>query len=119
MYARGRLGHTSNRGCGAGRPARCLDLFEDAHHPPAFRIGIDFGIAIGSPLGRQPRLFNLWGEAVRTADTMAASAPGPATIQVSEAVYQRLRQQFLFRPRGSFYVPRVGAARTFVLASRL
>jgi adenylate cyclase len=98
---------------------RCLDLFEAADRSPAFRIGIDFGIAIGSPLGRQPRLFNLWGEAVRTADTMAASAPGVATIQVSEAAYQRLRQQFLFRPRGSFYVPRVGPAQTFVLASRL
>jgi adenylate cyclase len=98
---------------------RCLDLFEEAGRPPAFRIGIDFGIAIGSQVGRQPRLFNLWGEAVRTADTMAASAAEEATIQVSEAAYQRLRQQFLFRPRGSFYVPRVGSARTFVLASRL
>lgn len=98
---------------------RCLDLFEEADRPPAFRIGIDFGIAIGSQVGRQPRLFNLWGEAVRTADTMAASAAQAATIQVSEAAYQRLRQQFLFRPRGSFYVPRVGPARTFVLASRL
>ncbi len=98
---------------------RCLELFEDAGHPPAFRIGIDYGIAIGSQVGRNPRLFNLWGEAVRTADIMAGSAIGAGSIQVSEAAYGRLRQQFLFRPRGSFYLPRVGAARTFVLASRL
>lgn len=98
---------------------KCLEVFEDAGQPPAFRIGIDLGIAIGSEVGRQPRLFNLWGEAVRTADTMATTAAGAGSIQVSEAAYRHLRRQFLFRPRGSFYLPRVGAARTFVLASRL
>jgi len=98
---------------------RCLELFDDCGHQPVFRIGIDHGIAIGSQVGRHPRLFNLWGEAVRTADIMAASAIGEASIQVSEAAYQLLRHQFLFRPRGSFYLPRVGAARTFILASRL
>jgi adenylate cyclase len=97
---------------------KCLEAFEEAGQPPAFRIGIDFGIAIGGDVGRQPRLFNLWGEAVRTADAMANTAAGAGSIQVSEAAYQRLRRQFLFRPRGSFYLPRVGAARTFVLASR-
>ena len=97
---------------------KCLEAFEEAGQPPTFRIGIDFGIAIGSEVGRQPRLFNLWGEAVRTADAMANTAAGAGSIQVSEAAYQRLRRQFLFRPRGSFYLPRVGAARTFVLASR-
>jgi adenylate cyclase len=98
---------------------RCLELFEESGHPPVFRIGIDHGIAIGSQVGRHPRLFNLWGEAVRTADIMAASAIGAGSIQVSEAAYQLLRQHFLFRPRGSFYLPHVGAARTFILASRL
>ncbi len=97
---------------------KCLEAFEEAGQPPTFHIGIDFGIAIGSEVGRQPRLFNLWGEAVRTADAMASTAAGAGSIQVSEAAYQRLRRQFLFRPRGSFYLPQVGAARTFVLASR-
>lgn len=98
---------------------RCLELFEECGRPPAFHIGIDYGIAIGSHVGRNPRLFNLWGEAVRTAETMANSGPGAGTIQASEAAYRRLRQQFLFRPRGSFYIPRVGPALTFVLATRL
>lgn len=98
---------------------RCLELFDDCGHQPAFGIGIDHGIAIGSQVGRHPRLFNLWGETVRTADTMAAATTGAASIQVSEAAYGLLRHQFLFRPRGSFYLPRVGAARTFILASQL
>jgi len=97
---------------------RLAAVFEDADLNPAFRIGIDCGIAIGSAVGRGPRLFNLWGEAPRTADAMAVSAP-QGGIQVTEAAYNRLRQHYLFRPRGSFYLPRVGAARTFILAGRL
>jgi adenylate cyclase len=49
---------------------------------------------------------------------MAASAL-PGTVQATAAAYQRLREDFLFRPRGSFYLPHVGDARTFVLAGRL
>jgi adenylate cyclase len=37
---------------------------------------------------------------------------------VTEAAYRLLRQHFLFRPRGSFYIPRIGAARIFLLAGR-
>jgi len=49
---------------------------------------------------------------------MAASAL-PGTVQITQAAYQRLSQEFLFRPRGRFYIPQVGEARTFVLAGRL
>jgi adenylate cyclase len=97
---------------------RCLELFEAVGHPPSLRIGVDCGIAIGSQVGRQPRLFNLWGGAVRTADMMAASSTGTGAIQVTEAAYHRLREHFLFRPRGSFYLPHIGTAQTFVLGSR-
>jgi adenylate cyclase len=97
---------------------RCIALFEDIDHPQEFRIGIDCGAAIGCTLGAGPQVFNLWGEAVRTADEMAASAL-PGTVQATEAAYHKLRQNFLFRPRGRFYLPRAGEARTFVLASRL
>jgi adenylate cyclase len=95
----------------------CLALFEDVEHRQEFRIGIDCGPAIGSSVGSNPRTFNLWGEAVRAADCMALSAL-PGTVQVTEAAFERLRQEFLFRPRGSFYLPRVGEARTFILAGR-
>jgi adenylate cyclase len=73
---------------------------------------------LDSALGSDPRVFNLWGEAVRTAQIMAASAP-PGTIQASEAAYLRLRHRFLLRPRGTFYLPAVGTSQTFVLAGQL
>ncbi len=96
----------------------CLGLLAGSGQEPAFRIGIDFGAAFGCALGDGPLLFNLWGEVIRTAEQMALSAADSGSIQVSESAYGQLRQQFLFRARGVFYLPRVGAARTFVLAGR-
>jgi class 3 adenylate cyclase len=95
----------------------CLALFEDSDHRHEFRIGIDCGPAIGGEVGSDPRVFNLWGEAVRTASRMALNGL-PGAVQATEAAYERLRHDFVFRPRGAFYLPQVGEARTFILAGR-
>ena len=96
----------------------CLSLLARAGMEPTFRIGIDFGAAFGCALGQEPRLFNLWGDVIRTAELMAQSATDIGSIQVSERAYGQLRQQFLLRARGVFYMPRGGTARTFILAGR-
>ena len=96
----------------------CLSLLTHSGLEPVFRIGIDFGGAFGCALGQAPRVFNLWGDVMRTAELMAQSAADIGSIQVSERAYEQLRQRFLFRARGVFYVPRVGIARTFILAGR-
>ncbi len=96
----------------------CLALLAKSDLEPVFRIGLDFGPALGCALGDEPRVFNLWGDVIRTAAQMAQSAADTGSIQVSERAYEQLRQQFLFRPRGVFYVPRIGTARIFILAGR-
>ena len=96
----------------------CLSLLAQSGFEPVFRIGIDFGAALGCSLGEEPRLFNLWGDVIRNAELMAQSAAESGTIQVSEGAYEQLRQSFLFRARGVFYIPRIGTARTFILAGR-
>jgi class 3 adenylate cyclase len=97
---------------------RCIALFEDSDRADEFQLGIDYGTAIGSVVGTAPRVYNLWGDTVRVAGIMAASAlPGP--VQATEAAYQQLRQKFVFRSRGSFYLPHFGDSRTYVLAGRL
>ena len=96
----------------------CLSLLSRSGYDPVFHIGLDVGTALGCVLGEAPRLFNLWGDVVRNAEMMAHSAGGGGAIQVSESAYVRLRQDFLFRTRGMFYLPRIGPARTFILAGR-
>ncbi|HET6160059.1 MAG TPA: cache domain-containing protein [Dongiaceae bacterium] len=97
---------------------RCTILCEAAGQGAEFRVGLDCGVASGCAIGDEPRQFNLWGDALETAEAMASSAT-PGAIQVSEAAYALLRKGFLLRPRGSFYIPGIGEARTFVLAGQL
>ncbi len=97
---------------------RCAELFEGIGGAPEFRLGLDAGVAIGTAVGSGRRVFNLWGEAVRGAEEMAATAM-PGTVQATEAMYARLRHGFLLRPRGAFWMPRAGERRTFVLAGQL
>src|SRR5947209_7511053 len=71
---------------------RCIALFEESERSHGVQIGIDCSLAIGGAVGNEPRVFNLWGDAVRVAASMAASAL-PGTVQATEAVYQRLRER--------------------------
>ncbi|AOX20131.1 cache domain-containing protein [Kozakia baliensis] len=95
-----------------------LITLSNADLTPSFRIGLDVGTALGAVLGHDPGTFNLWGEAAQTSELLAESAPDAGTIQVSEAAYSLLREYYLFRPRGMFYLPRLGVTRTFVLAAK-
>ena len=96
---------------------RCAALFDAEDGLAAFGLGLDVGSIVGATLGDPPGLFNLWGDAVQGADALATSAPAEA-IQASEQAYLMLRHGYLFRPRGLFYRPHVGEARSFVLAGR-
>lgn len=97
---------------------RCLMVLSAANIEPIFSIGMDFGPAMGGELGKDPKSFNLWGETVTLAELMAQGAPDVGTIEVTERVYQALREYYLFHSRGSFYAPRSGIGRVYVLATR-
>ena len=85
---------------------------------PVFTMGMDFGPAFGGAVGQSPTVFNLWGQTVSLAELMAESAIDPGTIQVTERVYASLRDRYLFRSRGSFFVPHLGLGRAYTLAAR-
>lgn len=96
---------------------RCSALFASLDLPLGFRIGIATGPVIGSGVGQGVRTYNIWGEAVRAAEALAASAPR-GTVQVSEAVQARLGEQFALRPRGRYWVGGAGEVATFLLAGK-
>ena len=97
---------------------RLSHLIDSAGHGVEFKIGLGFGGSFGCLVGRERQQFNLWGEAFEMADAMAHAA-SPGAIQASAGAYACLQQDFLFRPRGAFYVPGIGQSRTFVLAGQL
>jgi class 3 adenylate cyclase len=84
----------------------------------AFRIGIDRGAVIGSPLGRHQRSYNIWGEAVGAAIKMADMGV-TGGIHVSEAAYHRLQESFVFKVRGKFYLKNIGEISTYMLTGRI
>lgn len=96
----------------------CMLTLADAEFSTSFRIGMHVGPALGAELGGEPRVFNLWGEAIHFSELLAESMPDAAAIQVSEAAHVLLRENYLFRPRGDFYLPRSGVTRSFILAGR-
>ena len=96
----------------------CSHLFADLDKPMEFKIGMDTGGVIGSPVGRRRKSYNIWGEAVSTALMMADNAV-TGGIQVSETTYWRLRQNYLFRVRGRYYLQNIGEISTYLLTGRI
>ena len=96
----------------------CARLFTKLERPLGFQVGIDSGPVIGSAVGHDGSIFNLWGDTVLTASRMAETGIA-GQIQVTESTYRRLREDFLFRVRGSYYLEGFGEFETYILAGRL
>ena len=93
-------------------------LFTALGHRLEFRIGVDTGAAIGTPVGTQQLTYNLWGESMRLADRMAESGL-PGSIVVTDTTYRLLRDRYLFRVRGTFYLGGSGEMSTYLLTGRV
>jgi hypothetical protein len=98
------------------------DAFTQAELGLDFRMGLDLGPAAGM---RDLRLtaeapddkaaWNIFGEAVGAAQSLADSAP-PGAIQVSESAHAALAADFLLRARGRFFIPETGEIGTWLVA---
>jgi class 3 adenylate cyclase len=83
-----------------------------------FRLAMDIGTVMASLVARDPPSRNLWGGSVGIARILAAAA-AHHTIAASETAYELLANQFLLRPRGTYFLPETGNMRTFILVGRL
>ncbi len=82
-----------------------------------FRLAIDIGTVMISTVGTEPPTRSLWGGALGVAKVLAAAA-GRRSIAASETAYEVLSEDFLFRARGSYFLPETGTMRTFVMVGR-
>lgn len=80
------------------------------------RVGIHTGPVIAGVIGRTRYHYDIWGDTVNVASRLESTGV-PGRIQISEATYYRVRDQFEFEPRGEIEVKGRGALRTFLVAA--
>lgn len=79
------------------------------------RIGIHCGPVTAGVIGQKRFTYDLWGDTVNIASRMESHGI-PETIQVSEAVYQQLKDHYPFEPRGEISIKgKLGAFKVYLL----
>ncbi|MBS4729626.1 adenylate/guanylate cyclase domain-containing protein [Mycobacterium sp. SM1] len=81
------------------------------------RIGLATGPVVAGVVGSRRFFYDVWGDAVNVASRMEAT-DSVGSIQVPEAVYERLKNDFVLRARGRVEVKGKGVLRTWYLTGR-
>jgi adenylate cyclase len=93
------------------------DYAEQHHFPLALRVGISTGQVVSGVIGLNKPLFDVWGDTVNLASRMESTSEA-GQIQVAEATYWRLQENYELIPRGPIEVKGVGSVETFFLMGR-
>ncbi|NCJ05029.1 adenylate/guanylate cyclase domain-containing protein [Synechococcales cyanobacterium C] len=85
--------------------------------PFRLRIGINSGTVVAGVIGRKKLSYDLWGDTVNIASRMESQGI-PDRIQVTEATYQYLKDQYDFELRAELSVKGRGLMQTYLLVGR-
>lgn len=89
----------------------------DNDHPFSLRIGIATGPVVAGVIGIKKFSYDLWGDAVNVASRMESQGQ-PNRIQVTEAVFQRLKDTYSLEQRGKIQVKGRGLMNTYWLLGK-
>ena len=78
------------------------------------RVGINTGPVVAGVIGKSKYIYDLWGDTVNLASRMESGGI-PDSIQVTRPVYEQLKGQFVFEPRGAIEVKGKGKVEAWLL----
>jgi len=87
------------------------------HSRFSLRIGIDTGPVVAGVIGLKKFSYDLWGDAVNVASRMESQGQADC-VQVTQAVYDQLKDQYTFDKRGAIEVKGKGEMVTYWLRGR-
>jgi len=87
------------------------------NHSFSLRIGINIGGVVAGVIGLTKFSYDLWGDTVNVAHRMESNGI-PGEIQVTDAVYERLKDKFLFKLRGTIEIKGKGEMMAYLLLGR-
>lgn len=80
----------------------------------SLRVGVHRGSIVAGVIGAKKFVYDLWGDAVNVASRMESHGQ-PGRVHCSLAVYERLKDQFIFEDRGIIDVKGKGQMHTFFI----
>lgn len=97
---------------------QALTLFnEQTGYNLKIRMGIHTGPVVAGVIGLKKFSYDLWGDTVNTASRMESHGI-PGYIQLTEATYFRLKEQYLFEARGLIPIKGKGQMNTYLLKGK-
>jgi class 3 adenylate cyclase len=92
-------------------------LIQELSQPLTLRIGIASGPVVAGIIGKKKFSYDIWGDSVNTASRMESHGV-PGEIQVTNEIYESVKDCYEFECRGEIEIKGKGYMRVWLLKSR-